>query len=551
MPSIFDHLAARLAATHARHVYARFRRALADADAAQARVLQRVLPLVAESEFGRRYGLGRVRSVADLRRALPLQTYEDLRPYIDRLCDGDTGALFRTGEPLLMFATSSGTTALPKRIPVTRAFVEDYRRGWNTFGLKMLTDHPRAILRAILQSSGRYDAGRTAAGIPVGAITGLLARTQKRIVRRYYVGTPDLALVDDTTARHYALMRMGIARDVAFAITANPATLIQMARIISDHSEQLIRDVRDGTLSAELVTDTALNRVLARGLRPDAGRAAELERLRRGAGSLRPRDYWRIEFVACWTGGSLGHYLQRMAEWWGPVPVRDVGLLASEGRVSIPLEDNTPAGVLDVTSGVFEFIPAEQAEQADPATLAPRELEVGRDYAVVLTNTAGLVRYRLDDVVRVRGWEGQAPVVEFLYRGGRVSSVAGEKLTENQAVAAVRAACRELGITEFDFVLGPCWAEPPYYRLSAAQAARAELTAAVEAALRCQNEEYESRVKSGRLGALQWREIPADAIAAMDRRLIAARRGTAEQYKRPSLLTAPGEDDRLLNLGKP
>jgi len=115
----------------------------------------------------------------------------------------------------------------------------------------------------------------------------------------------------------------------------------------------------------------------------------------------------------------------------------------------------------------------------------------------------------------------------------------------------VRAACRELGITEFDFVLGPCWAEPPYYRLSAAQAARAELTAAVEAALRCQNEEYESRVKSGRLGALQWREIPADAIAAMDRRLIAARRGTAEQYKRPSLLTAPGEDDRLLNLGKP
>jgi hypothetical protein len=548
MPSILDHVAARLAAAHARHVYARFRRALRHADATQAAVLRRVLPLVADSDFGRQHNLARVRSVADLRRAVPLLTYEDLRPYIDRLCAGDTGALFRAGEPLLMFATSSGTTALPKRIPVTRAFVQDYRRGWNTFGLKMLTDHPRAILRAILQSSGRHDAGHTPAGIPVGAITGLLARTQKRIVRRYYVGTPELTRIDDALARNYALMRLGIARDVAFAITANPATLIQMARVVSDHSERLIRDVRDGTLAPEFVPDTPLNRALAAKLRPDPARAAKLEQLRRHAGCLRPRDYWQIEFVACWTGGSLGHYLQRMAEWWGPVPVRDVGLLASEGRVSIPLDDNTPAGVLDITSAVFEFIPAAQAEEPTPPTLEPRDLEIGRDYAVVLTNTAGLVRYRLDDVVRVRGWEGEAPVVEFLYRAGRVSSVAGEKLTENQAVAAVQSACRELGIPEFDFVLAPCWAEPPYYRLSCAQAPQPALTAAVHAALGLQNEEYQSRVKSGRLGPLQWRQIAATAIPGMDQRLIAARRGTAEQYKRPCLFTTPGEDDRQLNL---
>ncbi len=546
MPTLPEKLAARIALLHASRVYKRFLRVLDDVDAVQSRTLGRVMSVVAESEFGRRYNLSAVRTPADLKQAVPLASYEDFRPYIDRLCEGDTRALFSPGQRILMFATSSGTTALPKRIPVTQAFVKDYRRGWNTFGLKMLADHPSAILRAILQSSGRYDAGTTPAGIPYGAITGLLARTQKRIVRRFYVGRPEVAHLDDPQARFYTLMRLGVTRDVAFAITANPATLIRLAQTADEKSEMLIRDVRDGTLSDRIVTDPTLRQVLSAGLKPDPARADELARLRAKQDALRPRDFWKLEFLACWTGGSMGHYLQRLAAWWGPVPVRDIGLLASEGRVSIPLEDGTPAGVLDVTSAVFEFIPAEQADEMHPETLSHRELEVGRDYAVVLTNTSGLVRYRLDDVVRVRGRLRQAPLVEFLYRAGRVASVAGEKLTEHQAVAAVKAACRDLGISEFDFVFAPRWDEPPYYRLSCAREASPALADAVDRTLAEQNEEYGSRRKSNRLGPLQIRSLPTDLINAMDRRLTAARQSTAEQYKRPCLFTSPDEADQTL-----
>lgn len=546
MPTLLEHLTAKVAYLHARRVYARFLRALSSVDAAQQRVLRRVLPLIAESDFGRRHDLRAVRTAADLKRAVPLTTYEDYRPYIDRVSQGDTRALFSTGQRILMLATTSGATAEPKRIPVTPQFVKDYRQGWNIFGLKMLTDHPRAMLRAILQSSSRYDAGYTPAGIPYGAITGLLAGTQKRIVRRYYVGRPEVAHLDDPQARYYALMRLGAGRDVAFAITANPATLIQMARTTDEHSETLIRDVRDGTLSDQVVSDAVLRQTLSTGLRPDPGRAAELSRLRDRHGVLRPRDYWKLEFLACWTGGSMGHYLQRLADWWGPVPVRDIGLLASEGRVSIPLDDSTPAGVLSVASGLFEFIPADQADATAPDTLYARQVEPGREYIVVLTNTSGLVRYRLDDVVRVHGWLCQAPLIEFLHRAGRVASVAGEKLTESQAVAAVRAACATLGIPEFDFVLAPCWDDPPLYRLSCPRQATPALGAAVDRALAEQNEEYASRRKSNRLGCLQVRTLDPDVIPAMDRRLAAARRSTAEQYKRPCLFTSPGDDDRAL-----
>lgn len=551
MPSLLEHLAARVGFWHASRVARRFQQAVSNPDAAQRIALNRALQLIATSAFGQRHGLTKVRTPAQLRRALPLQAYEDLRPAIDRVCDGDVSALFRPNQRIVMFATSSGTTALPKRIPVTPAFIDDYRRGWNTFGLKMLTDHPQAILRDILQSSGRYDAERTRSGVPCGAITGLLAKTQKRIVRRFYVGRPEIAALPDPHARYYTLMRLGITRDVAFAITANPATLIEMARTANQHADTLIRDVRDGTLRPPGFEHDAVCECIAHPLRPDRVRAATLESLIRSNGTLRPRDYWRIAFLACWTGGSMGQYLSRLSDWWGNVPVRDVGLLASEGRVSLPLEDGTPAGVLDVTAGVFEFIPAAQATDPDPPTLTMQELEVGHEYAVVLTNTAGLVRYRLDDVVRVRDFVGTTPAVEFLYRAGRTASVAGEKLTEQQVVAATRATCDALGVAEFDYLLAPVWSDPPYYRLSCAASPPEAFAPALDTALAKQNEEYESRRKSSRLGPLQVRTVPADAIRQMDARLSRARRATAEQYKRPSLFTTVGEDDQALGLQSP
>lgn len=551
MASFLEHLGARLAHLHASRVYERFRAATADVARSEHAALARARSVVTGSAFARQYDLHRVRKPDDLRRALPLMTYEDYRPWIDRVAAGETAALFTPRQRPLMFATSSGTTAQPKLVPVTPAFVTDYRRGWNVFGLKMLTDHPQAILRPILQSTGRYDAAHTPAGIPCGAITGLLARTQKRIVRRFYVGRPEVAHLPDPQVRYYTLMRLGIVRDVAFAITANPATLIQLARTANDHAETLIRDVRDGTLNPKMINDPRLHQHLACTLRPDPARAAELAHLRNQHDALRPRDYWNITFLACWTGGSMGHYLDRLADWWGPVPVRDIGLLASEGRVSLPLEDGTPHGVLDVTAGVYEFIPLEEVNSPQPSTVNWRDLELGQDYAVVLSNATGLLRYRLDDIVRVHDRLGQTPIIEFLHRAGRVASVAGEKLTENQVVAAVRRVCRERSLPEFDFVLAPVWSDPPRYRLSSPFTPDDGLARALDHALAAENEEYESRRKSNRLDILQVRTLPADAITTMDRHLLAQRRGSAEQYKRPCLFTNPGDDDEALRLNTP
>jgi hypothetical protein len=548
MPGILERIAKTIGALHARRVLARFYRAAENVERSQQRALDQALALVRGGEFAARNGLRSVRSLDELRRAVPLHTYEDMRPYFDRVWEGDVGALFSPSQRILMFAKSSGTTSLPKRIPVTPPFVRDYRRGWNAFGIKVLADHPGNFLRAILQSTGRMDECYSPMGVPCGAITGLLARMQKRIVRRFYVGREEIARIDDSRARYYTLMRFAVGRDVAWAITANPATLIRLAQVADEETESLIRDIRDGDLAHRYVPDAPLRRRLLHGSRPDPARARQLESLRAVHGTLRPRDYWRLGFLACWTGGSMAHYLDRLAEWYGPIPVRDIGLLASEGRVSTPLEDGTPAGVLDVESACFEFIPAEAVGKPNPETVDPLVLQAGRDYAVVMTNAAGLVRYRLEDVVRAHGHVGMAPVVEFLYRAGRVSSVAGEKLTENQVVSAIRATCKRLSIPEFDFVVAPTWNDPPLYRVTCGAALPAEFGAFFDRALSDQNDEYASRRSSARLGAPIIRSVSTSLIAEMDRRLIAARSSASEQYKRPCLLTDVGADDAALGL---
>ena len=87
-------------------------------------------------------------------------------------------------------------------------------------------------------------------------------------------------------------------------------------------------------------------------------------RIAERTGRLLPKDYWpNLDFLSNWMGGTMKAYLRGYPEFFGETPVRDVGLIASEGRMTIPIEDGTPAGLLDIRHHYFEFIPEEQADR--------------------------------------------------------------------------------------------------------------------------------------------------------------------------------------------
>jgi hypothetical protein len=439
---------------------------------------------------------------------------------------------------------TSGTTGKPKHIPVTRRFLADIRRGWNVFGLNLLNRHPRAWVRPIVQISSSMRETLSPTGLPCGAISGLLAATQKRIVQWMYVVPRWVAGISDPLDRFYSILRHSIAHDVAFITTANPSSTLKLFETAQAEAPRLIRDLADGRFRPP--GGSLPEGFQPKRFRPDRKTARRLQEALDRRGRLMPRDYWNLEFLTNWTGGTLRLYVRRLREMVGEhVAIQDIGLLASEGRFSIPLRADGVGGVAEITSNFLEFIPAACHEQDDPPTLQAHELEDGEEYFLVVSNYAGLFRYNLDDRVRVVARHTGTPVLEFLSRGLHTANITGEKITEHQVVEAMRTARRREGLPIERFVVQGRFSRRPYYELrvedvTPEQADR--LAQDMETALTELNIEYASKRKSGRLGPIRAVVLSAGELERVEREAIRRRRGRCEQYKHQYLETEVLDD---------
>jgi hypothetical protein len=515
-------------------------------EAVQTELLLRILAAQRSTAFATDHGFKSISNVADYRRHVPIAPYERLAPYIERVQNGDTAALL-ADRRVRMFALTSGTTASRKLIPVTDSYLAAYRRGWNMWGIRNYRDHKdrRISMRAIVQLGGDPEEFRTPAGVPCGNLSGYTAMVQKRMIRWMYAVPYQCGKVKDATARYYVALRFAAGRDVSQFMAANPSTLVALARTLDREKEHLLRDLRDGTLREDIDLPSDIRVSLASRLKPDPVRAAELGRVAERLGRLYPRDVWPPggTVVNTWTGGSMGPYLRQLPPFYGDPPVRDIGLLASEGRMTIPFADHTPAGVLDIWSHYFEFVPESEIDSPQPTVLGAHELRDGASYYIVPTTAYGLYRYHISDLVRVGGFLGRTPLVEFLGKGHRFANLTGEKLSEHHVTAAMDAALRRVPHPITAYSLAPVWDDvQPYYGLfveepdASDEAGLKRLLKEFDRELGEQNIEYAAKREGGRLGPVRAVAIPAGAWAAWDRDRLAKTGGSPEQYKHPCLI---------------
>ncbi len=533
---------------------AQFEAATHDPRQVQEALLNGILTHQTATAFGRDHRFDTIRSIDDFRRQVPVASYEYFEPYIARLRRGETTALL-SDPRIYMFALTSGTTAVRKFIPVTQQYLDDYRRGWNIWGLKVFRDHPAVRMQPILQMSGDPDEFRTESGVPCGAVTGLTAKMQKRIIRWLYSVPACVARIKDPRSKYYAVLLRSIPRKVGMIIAANPSTLINLARAGDQEKESLIRDLYDGTLSRHLDLPADIRAELTRRLRPHPERARQLEEIVKRTGTLYPKDYWPCDCIlGNWMGGSVGSYLRHYPRYFGATPVRDIGLIASEGRMTIPLADGTPAGVLDVTTHYFEFIPEAEGDSPNPTVLGAHELKEGANYFILLTTAFGLYRYHIYDLVRVAGFHNRTPLIEFLSKGAHFANVTGEKLSEHHVTQAMAQVLPELNMTLTAYGLAPCWPsnestngsgaeyEQPYYGLFAEKGDLPDLSAGhrlaefLDARLRQLNSEYDSKRQSERLGPVRLQLVRDGFWLQWDRQRLQKTGGTLEQYKHPCLI---------------
>lgn len=487
--------------------------------------------------FGEEHGFGGIRSISDYQKQVPPSDYDALSPYVERTLKAEPNVL--TADQPMMFATTSGTTGSAKYIPVTPSYLHEYSHGIHVHLYRIFTDYRDILEGTMLVPSSNDVEGHSESGLPFGAISGYLTRTQPKPIRRFYALPYELAKVKQVESKYYLTLRHAMPSDVRAIMMPNPSSLMLLADKMSLYAEELIADIRAGTVDARYMpegTPKRLGQVAA-----DPRRADELASILRTTGTLSPIEVWpNLRILCCWKGGTMPLYLGKLPQAYGDVPIRDLGYMASEGRGSTPLVNSGAAGVLNVTSHFFEFLPEEQRDSPNPEFLTAEELESNREYYIYFTTSAGLYRYDINDLVRVVDFYRNTPVIQFVRKGQGMTSITGEKLTESQVTGALLDVVGENGYEIEHFTACVEWGEPPRYAfyVEAGDGMTTDrlraFAGAMDRAISTRNIEYEAKRESQRLGPPVLRRVAPGTYQLLRQRRVAE--GAPEaQVKIPQL----------------
>jgi hypothetical protein len=533
-------------------------RAVAAPRAAQEARLRRILDENADTVIGRRYGFKDIADLDDYRKQVPLCSWDDVAPLVDRMIAGERGLL--VSEAPFFYATTSGTTGRRKLIPVTSSFVDECRVANKLLYRATLAAMP-ALLKGKRLSMRSPGTEELAPGIQAGSITVALGGGFEDEEGLLDAVPVDVFFVDDFEARYFLALRFALQERVTVCSAVNPSTLLLFARVLADRADELALALENGLLGIELGSGVSEERRarLEDRCRTDEAAAARIRRSREAHGQARMRDVFPgLSGLVCWKGGSAPWYLEKMKASYGELPVLDYGYCASEGCFGAALGTDTAASVLLPHGHVIELIPEEAAEAvragAAPTVLL-EEAEVGRRYLVVVTTGAGLYRYEMNDVVEITGKLGGAPLAVFRHKAGAMASVTGEKVGESHVVAAMAEAQRSASMHVVGFAAAPLLPEEdrsPRYVLAVDpgdegfdDGALASLAGAFDRALREQNEEYDAKRQSLRLEPPVAVALPRDAVRALRARRVTS--GAPDAHVKVPHVSADGA--LLLELG--
>ena len=490
--------------------------------------------------YGREHDFRSIRSAADYQKAVPPNTYETLAPHIERTLKGEANVL--TADQPLMFATTSGTTGRMKYIPVTPSYLKEYSHGVHLHTYRIFADVRDILEGKLLVPSSSDVEGHTEGGLPYGAISGYLTRHQPKSIRRFYVLPYEMTRVKNVDAKYYLTLRHALAADLRLMVAPNPSSLVLLAEKMSDWADDLIEDIRKGTVNPSHLSDD-VPAALRNGHEPDARRADALVAAVRANGALTPAEAWPdLSLLSCWKGGNMPLYLRKLPDYFGDVPVRDLGYMASEGRGATPLVNSGSGGALNITSHFFEFVREEDRDRPDAEFLTAEQLESNREYYIYFTTSSGLYRYDINDLIRVVDFYRRTPVIQFVRKGQGISSITGEKLTESQVTAALMRVVEANAFGVQHFTACVEWGEPPHYAMYAEledsmDARRSQrFLEEMDRSLSALNAEYEAKRESQRLGPPVLKRVAPGSYAQLRQRRVAAGASDA-QVKIPQLST--------------
>jgi hypothetical protein len=517
--SASGHASYRMLRFTLRGLVQRFLADLEDPEGATERQVGRLIRAGRDCAFLAAHGGRRIESLADFRAAIPVRSHCEFKPWLDRVAAGERGVL--VSEPTQMLLETSGTTGTPKHLPVTRTWAEHVQQAQRLWTLALVRDHPALTKGSALTMASRAVHAHSVGGLPIGSNTGRIRAAQPFWLRRRYAVPLAVMDIEDPEARQYAVLRFGLASDLRSITAANPSLILLLFRRLSEWRESLSADLADGTLKhgpAQRISP-ALRTVLERGL----GVAPV-------PNDWAPTRLWDLASVNCWTGGPATFFADRLQALVGDVPVREIGITASEGSFAFPLGADWPGSVLWMGGHVLEFI-----DDSGKIKWA-WELEKGERVRLVVSTAAGLFRYDMADELEVVGRCLNTPLVRFVGKSGRYLNTVGERVTAAQVSTAMS---RISGDFSGFSVRAEMGIVPFYLLVFEGETENSSLAIRFDEALKRNNVEYASKRASGRIDPVQIKRLPSGHYARYRSRRIAE--GAPEgQLKDPILVL----DDR-------
>lgn len=380
-----------------------------DAEEIQRKVLARLLREAAQTAYGRDHGFGEIRSYEEFSRTVPVNTYEELKGFIDRMRHGERDVLWKGR--VKWYAKSSGTTNdKSKFIPVSSAGLHDTHYAGGTDAVALyLHSHPESRLfdgRALILG-GSHQPNYNLPGSLVGDLSAILIENINPVVNLFRVPKKRVALLSDFEEKRDLIAREALRKNVT-NLSGVPSWMMGViTRVLELSGKQYLDEVWPN-----------------------------LEVFFHGGIAFTPYR-------------ELYHSLIR-----NPRMQYMETYNASEGFFGLQSDLADPAMLLMLDYGVFyEFIPLEEVGKEQPQVVPLWEVETNRNYAIVITTSCGLWRYQIGDTVRFT----QTKPYKFVISGRTKSFINafGEELIVDNAEQGLAEACQQTGAQVREYTAAP------------------------------------------------------------------------------------------------
>lgn len=373
--------------------------------AAQDKLLRSLIQSAKRTRFGRDHGFSTIKHYKDFARRIPIRDYEGLLPYVDAILSGERDVLWK-GRPVAL-ASTSGTSSGPiKYIPVTRDSAPSYRIASRDSVLAYISETGNGKIIAgkmfFMSQNPEYQRVR---GMPVAPISGVSVARVPRIFRQNLLPSAAVSCIEDWEEKLDAMLEETTGQNLTL-IAGIPPWL----QLFFDHV---------------------------------------IEKTGKRVGDVFPNLYTIVH-----GGANFSPYQARIEKSIGkPVDMIET-YAATEGFIAFQDFQNEPGMLLNLMGGIFfEFVPADEIHSANPVRLSLKDVELGENYAIILTTNAGLWAYDIGDTVKFVSRDPYRIVVTG--RTKHFISAFGEHVIVEQVDAALAEIITREGIEVREFTVAP------------------------------------------------------------------------------------------------